>query len=129
MTDPIADTITRIRNAYLAHKAQCLVPHSTFKAALCRTLEAEGFVSGVEVSGEVPHKIITVKLKYVKGMPVISKITRASKPGRRLYRGVKHLDRPLSGYGVSIISTSKGLMTDRAARQANLGGELICHIY
>jgi small subunit ribosomal protein S8 len=80
-------------------------------------------------TGEIPHKVITLKLKYVKGMPVISKITRASKPGRRQYRGVKNLERPLSGYGVAIVSTSKGLMTDKAARQANLGGELICHIY
>jgi small subunit ribosomal protein S8 len=129
MTDPIADTITRIRNAYMARKLDCHIPHSKFREALCRTLHAEGFLSTIEVEGEIPKKVIKVTLKYHNGSPVISKITRASKPGLRVYSGVKKLQTPLSGYGVTIVSTSKGLMTDKAARQANLGGELVCRIY
>jgi small subunit ribosomal protein S8 len=129
MTDPIADILTRIRNAYMARKSECLVPYSQFKEALSQTLEQSGFISGVAVEGEIPHKQLRLTLKYINGSPAVSKIMRASKPGRRHYVGVKHLETPLSGYGVAIVSTSKGVMTDKAARQANLGGELICRIY
>lgn len=128
MTDPIADLITRIRNAYSAHKASCTVPHSHLKEAVANTLKQEGFLETVAVD-DSPHKNLVLTLRYINREPSISKIVRSSKPGRRLYVGVKKITAPLSGYGISILSTSKGIMTDKTARAANLGGEILCRVY
>jgi len=130
MTDPISDFLTRIRNASKAVLAECAAPHSNTKAGIARILKEEGFVldysDGVD---ELGHKTIVVKLKYVESTPAISNLRRISTPGRRLYYGYREIPRVLNGLGISILSTSKGLMKDQDARRQKLGGELICSIW
>jgi small subunit ribosomal protein S8 len=130
MTDPISDFLTRIRNASKAVLPECAAPHSNTKAGIARILKDEGFVHDyTEGSDEDGHKTIVVKLKYVESTPAISNMRRVSTPGRRLYYGYRDIPRVLNGLGISIVSTSKGLMKDQDARRQKLGGELICSVW
>jgi small subunit ribosomal protein S8 len=129
-TDPIADMLTRIRNASLAQKAELVLPYSKFKARLTEVLVKAGFVAGSQelISGD-NHKMLQIKLKYSGTEPVIGGIKRVSKPGQRIYLPADKLPRTNSGYGVTVVSTSKGLMTDKEARKLKLGGEVVCQVW
>jgi len=130
MTDPISDFLTRIRNASRAVQPECAAPHSNMKASIARILKDEGFVHDVsEGTDGQGHKTIVVKLKYVENTPAITNLRRVSTPGRRLYYSYRDIPRVLNGLGVSIVSTSKGLMKDQDARRQKLGGELICSVW
>jgi len=126
MTDPIADMLTRIRNAQMVEKVSVRIPASRLKLAVAKVLMQEGYVSGVTEVAEDGKSMIEIGLKYHEGHPVIDHCERMSKPGRRLYVGKDELPRVAGGLGVAIVSTSKGVMTDRAARSAGLGGEVLC---
>ena len=128
MTDPIADMLTRIRNASMVRKSEVLIPHSKIKVAIAKILERENYISKVEVL-EDGFKSIKLTLKYENRKSVISDIKRVSKVGRRIYVSKDRIKPVLNGFGISIISTSKGLMTNNEAKKANLGGEIICEIY
>ncbi len=128
-TDPISDMLTRIRNASLAHKAEVVLPYSKFKYNLASLLLKEGFLAGVkeEAAGQ---KQLQVQLKYSEsGDSVISGIKRVSKPGQRIYLAADKLPRTNSGYGVTVVSTSRGLLTDKEARKARIGGEVVCQVW
>ncbi len=129
MTDPIADMLTRIRNAQAVQRPSVNVPHSKIKEAIAHTLVQEGYIADYAVTQERATKILTLKLKYSGSRPMISSIKRISKPGRRLYAKASALTPSLSGYGITIISTSKGVMTNKAASQQKIGGELICEVW
>lgn len=124
MTDPIADMFTRIRNGQSAAKTAVTMPSSKLKVAIANLLKEEGYISDFAVSGEVKPEL-SVELKYFEGKEVIDTIKRVSRPGLRVYKGATELPQVLAGMGIAIVSTSKGLMTDRAARKAGLGGEII----
>ncbi|MBA6414595.1 MULTISPECIES: 30S ribosomal protein S8 [unclassified Colwellia] len=124
MTDPIADMFTRIRNGQSAAKTAVTMPSSKVKVALANLLKEEGYISDFSVTGEAKPEL-TVELKYFEGKEVIEVIKRVSRPGLRVYKGAQELPKVLAGMGIAIISTSKGLMTDRAARNAGLGGEVL----
>ena len=124
MTDPIADMFTRIRNGQSAAKVAVTMPSSKVKVAIANLLKEEGYISDFSVSGDVKPEL-TVELKYFEGKEVIEVIKRVSRPGLRVYKGAQELPKVLAGMGIAIISTSKGLMTDRAARNAGLGGEVL----
>jgi len=128
MSDPIADMLTRIRNAQKAEKPTVEVPGSKLKAAIARVLHEEGYIVGFEVRQEGPKSTLVLKLKYYAGRPVIEHIERVSRPGRRIYRPVAELPKVMNGLGVAIVSTPKGVMTDRAARKAQVGGEVLCYV-
>ena len=124
MTDPIADMFTRIRNGQSAAKVAVTMPSSKVKVAIANLLKEEGYISDFSVAeGTKPE--LTVELKYFEGKEVIEVIKRVSRPGLRVYKGAQELPKVLAGMGIAIISTSKGLMTDRAARNAGLGGEVL----
>jgi|TARA_Y100000034_G_scaffold53373_1_gene65532 small subunit ribosomal protein S8 len=124
MTDPIADMFTRIRNGQSASKTAVTMPSSKLKVAIANLLKEEGYISDFNVeAGTKPE--LTVELKYFEGKEVIETIKRVSRPGLRVYKGRDELPQVLAGLGIAIVSTSKGLMTDRAARTAGLGGEII----
>ncbi len=130
MTDPIADMLTRIRNAAMASHETVDVPSSKLKVQLSKVLKEEGYISDYEVKKVGKFDVITITLKYdEKHNPVITKLERISKPGLRTYSKSKNLEKVLGGLGVAIVSTSKGLMTDRKARKENLGGEVLCYVY
>lgn len=130
MTDPIADMLTRIRNALGAKHAKVDIPASKLKAEIARILKEEGYIVDYKVTGEGPRKSLRVRLKYgTKGESVISNLQRISKPGRRVYLGRDDIRLILGGLGISILSTSQGLMTGRQARKLNTGGEHLCNIY
>lgn len=130
MTDPISDFLTRIRNASRAGREQCVAQHSKLRESLLTILKTEGFIRGYEVSkDERGHKTLVVQLKYVDQAPAINGIQRVSTPGRRIYFGATDIPRVLGGLGVSILTTSKGVMNDRDARRNKLGGELICNVW
>ena len=127
MSDPVADMLTRIRNGQSVGKTCVSMPSSKFKTAIAELLKSEGYIADFSVSeGAKPE--LTIDLKYYQGKPVIEVLKRASKPGLRLYKGAGELPKVRGGLGVAIISTSKGLMTDRAARSAGHGGEVIAYI-
>ena len=129
-TDPIADMLTRIRNASLVSHETVSMPSSKLKAELAKLLKSEGFITDYEVKEEGKFKVLTITLKYdEKHKPVITKLERGSKPGLRNYSKAKNLPQVLGGMGVAIVSTSKGLLTDRKARKENVGGEVLCYIY
>lgn len=129
MTDPIADMLTRIRNASAARKEELLVPYSKIKFAIAKILEKEKYVKEAEAV-ENGFREIKIKLQYnADKKPAISSIKRISKAGRRVYAGKEELPRVLGGYGLAIVSTSKGVMTNKEARRLGLGGEVICEIY
>ncbi len=130
MTDPIADMLTRIRNALGASHEVVDVPVSRFKLGIAKILKAEGYIKNYKVTAEGNLKFIRIFLKYDEdGSPVIEGIKRVSSAGCRVYAGKDDLPNVLGGYGISIISTSKGVMTDREARKAGLGGEVICSVW
>ena len=126
MSDPISDMLTRIRNAQMANKASVVMPSSKLKLAIVKVLEEEGYIDGYSVREQDKKLILEIGLKYYAGYPVIERIDRVSKPGLRIYRGVNDIPRVMNGLGVAIVSTSKGVMTDRKARAANVGGEVLC---
>ncbi|MGD8484517.1 MAG: 30S ribosomal protein S8 [Thioalkalispiraceae bacterium] len=127
MTDPIADMLTRIRNGLAAEKVDVKMPSSKQKMAICQVLKDEGYISDFNVEdGTKPE--LTVTLKYFEGKPVIDSIKRVSRPGLRIYKSKDELPNVMGGLGVAIISTSKGLMSDRAARKAGHGGEVLCYV-
>lgn len=128
MQDPIADMLTRIRNGQQAKHAWVSMPASKIKIAIAKVLHAEGYVQGFEVSEEAGKAELKVQLKWFQDQPVIERIRRISRPGLRVYRACTELPLINSGLGVAIISTSKGLMTDKAARQRHLGGEVLCEV-
>ncbi len=130
MTDPIADMLARIRNASTAFHDEVEIPASKIKANIARILADEGFVDGYEVANGNGHPTIKIRLRYTEDRErVISGIRRISKPGRRVYRGASDLPRVLGGLGVAIVSTSQGVMTDKQARQARVGGEILAYIW
>ncbi|WP_018864724.1 MULTISPECIES: 30S ribosomal protein S8 [Thioalkalivibrio] len=129
MTDPISDMLTRVRNAQRANKEQVAIPFSKAKERILKVFADEGFVGDVQVEGEAAQKKLLVKLKYFEGRPVIESVERISRPGLRIYRGKDELPRINQGLGVAVISTSQGVMSDRAARAAGQGGEVLCKIY
>jgi len=126
MTDPVADLLTRIRNGQSARKTTVTMASSKLKTAILRVLKSEGFIADFSVVAVSLKKILTVDLKYFDGRPVIDRIERVSRPGLRIYRGKEDLPRVLGGMGTVIVSTPKGVMTDRAARAIGQGGEVIC---
>ena len=125
MQDTVADMLTRVRNAQMAKKATVSMPQSKLKQAVANVLQAEGYLSGVEVGEQEGKPTLTLTLKYFEGKPVIESIKRVSRPGLRQYRGKDELPRVKQGLGIAIVSTNKGIMTDRAARAAGVGGEVI----
>lgn len=128
MSDPIADMLTRIRNGQRANKANVSFPASKQKKAILDVLQSEGYITGYSVDENGGKPVTTVELKYFQGKPVIERIARASRPGLRVFRGKNDLPEVMGGYGVAIVSTSKGVMSDRAARAAGQGGEVICFV-
>jgi small subunit ribosomal protein S8 len=130
MTDPISDFLTRLRNASKARLEECVSPHSKLKEGIAAILKSEGYVLDYrDGADEQGHKTLIVKLKYVAGAPAITGLTRASTPGRRLYFGYNDIPRVLNGLGISIVSTSRGLLKDADCRRNKAGGELICNIW
>lgn len=127
MTDPIADMLTRIRNGQMARKQRVEMPSSKMKKAIAQLLVQEGYISDYSVTQEV-KPVLTVALKYYQGKPVISEIQRVSRPGLRVYKPKDKLPKILGGLGTTIVSTSKGLMTDRQARTQGFGGEVLCWV-
>jgi small subunit ribosomal protein S8 len=128
MQDTLADMFTRIRNAQMAAKTSVSMPSSKMKASVAAVLREEGYVGDFSVD-EAIKPILTIELKYYEGKPVIEQIKRASRPSLRQYKGTSALPKVEAGLGVAIISTSKGVMTDRAARAAGIGGEVICTVF
>lgn len=126
MSDPISDMLTRIRNAQMANKATVVMPSSKVKVAIVRVLKDEGFVEDFAVRENAGKPALEIGLKYYAGRPVIERIDRVSKPGLRIYRGASEIPRVMNGLGVAIVSTPKGVMTDRKARASNVGGEVLC---
>ena len=131
MTDPIADMLTRVRNASSAMHDEVLIPRSKIKESIARILADEGYVDGFEiVTDETPHPQIKIRLRYSEERErAIAGIRRISKPGRRIYRGAGEIPRVLGGMGVAIISTSQGVMTDKQARRARVGGEVLAYVW
>ncbi|WP_346838800.1 30S ribosomal protein S8 [Microbulbifer sp. SAOS-129_SWC] len=128
MQDPLADMLTRIRNALARGKAEVALPSSKLKVSVAKVLKDEGYVTDYAVS-EDAKPTLTIALKYFQGKPVIAELGRVSRPGLRAYAGKKALPSVRGGLGVAIVSTSKGVMTDRAARQAGIGGEVLCTVF
>ena len=126
MTDPIADMLTRIRNAQMVEKASVTMPASKIKAAIAAVLKDEGYIDDFAVRSAEGKSQLDIALKYYAGRPVIERIDRVSKPGLRVYKGADDLPRVMNGLGVAIVSTPKGVMTDRKARASNVGGEVLC---
>lgn len=130
VTDPIADMLTRIRNAGIAGHATVQMPCSKEKIELAKVLKAEGYIVEYKVREEGKFKILEIEVKYEsEGRPIIRKLQRVSKPGLRVYKKAKNLNQVLGGLGVAILSTNKGLLTDRKARKENVGGEVLCYVW
>ncbi len=126
MSDPIADMLTRIRNAQLAKKNSVKMPSSNIKLSIANVLKDEGYISDFSISTDKNKNILEISLKYYSGAPVIEQIKRISKPGLRIYKSSKNLPDIMNGLGIAIVSTSNGVMTERKARAAGIGGELLC---
>jgi small subunit ribosomal protein S8 len=126
MSDPLADMFSRIMNGQAAGKTELTLPGSRLKASVCKVLHDEGYIDGYALIKEGNKSILNINLKYYKGLPVIEHLSRVSKPSRRIYRGSQDLPKVLGGLGVAIVTTSKGVMTDRAAREQGYGGEVVC---
>ena len=129
MIDPISDMLTRIRNAQAVNKETVELPFSRMKYAIAKILERKGFVKAVDFKGKKTRKLIELKLKYEEGAPRISGVKRISKPGQRIYQPANEIKRVRGGYGVTIISTSKGIMTNEDAKKSNVGGEVLCEVW
>jgi small subunit ribosomal protein S8 len=128
MSDPIADMLTRIRNAQMVEKPSVTMPASKLKVAIAQVLKDEGYIDGYELAGEVAKRELRIGLKYYAGRPVIEKLERVSRPGLRIYKGRQDLPNVMNGLGVAIVTTPKGVMTDRKARQVGIGGEVLCYV-
>jgi len=128
MSDPIADMLTRIRNAQMVEKSIVAMPASKVKAAIAQVLKDEGYIDGFQVKNEGGKSELEIALKYYAGRPVIERIERVSRPGLRIYRGTKAIPQVQNGLGVAIVTTPKGVMTDRKARAAGVGGEVLCYV-
>ncbi len=126
MTDPISDMLTRIRNAQAVHKTTVNMPSSKLKTAIAQVLKDEGYIDGYAIRQDDGKTEIEISLKYYAGQPVIEKIERVSRPGLRIYRGRDDIPRVMNGLGIAIVSTSRGVMTDRKARATGIGGEVLC---
>ena len=126
MSDPIADMLTRIRNAQMAEKVSVAMPSSKVKVAIAAVLKDEGYIDDFRVQNAEGKATLELGLKYYAGRPVIERIERVSKPGLRVYKGVNDIPRVMNGLGIAIVSTPKGVMTDRKARAAKVGGEVLC---
>jgi small subunit ribosomal protein S8 len=130
VTDPIGDLLARIRNANLAYKEELVAPVSKMNRALLAILEREGYIAGFEEEGEGVHRVFRVRLKYGRNRErAITGLRRISKPGRRIYAGREELPRVLGGLGIAILSTSRGVMTDREARRRGIGGEVLAYVW
>ncbi|MGN1357107.1 MAG: 30S ribosomal protein S8 [Succinivibrionaceae bacterium] len=127
MQDPIADMLTRIRNGQSAGLVSVSMPSSKQKIAIVNLLKEEGYIADYTVTGDI-KKVLEIKLKYFQGKPVVEMIKRVSRPGLRVYKRSYELPQIMNGLGIAVVSTSKGIMTDRAARKAKLGGEIICYV-
>ncbi len=128
MSDPIADMLTRIRNAQMVEKAVVAMPASKLKVAIAQVLKDEGYIDGFRVKAEGGKSELEIGLKYYAGKPVIERIERVSRPGLRIYKGRDAIPQVMNGLGVAIVTTPKGVMTDRKARQAGIGGEVLCYV-
>ena len=128
MSDPIADMLTRIRNAQSVDKAVVSMPSSKIKVAIAQVLKDEGYIDGFSVRTEDGKSQLEIALKYYAGRPVIERIERVSRPGLRVYRGREAIPAVMNGLGVAIVTTPKGVMTDRKARQTGVGGEVLCYV-
>lgn len=128
MTDPVADMLTRIRNAQQAKKSDVTMPSSKVKLSIANVLKNEGYIATYSVSDVDGKSVLSIALKYFDGKPVISKIDRVSRPGLRVYKSAKDLPKVIGGLGVAIVSTSKGVMADRKARELGQGGEVLCSV-
>ncbi|NOQ76860.1 MAG: 30S ribosomal protein S8 [Methylococcaceae bacterium] len=128
MSDPIADMLTRVRNGQSAGKKSVKLPSSKLKVAIVNVLKQEGYIADYVVETTGSHSEMTIELKYFKGQPVIEKVKRVSRPGLRIYKSKDELPKVLAGLGIAIVSTSNGVMTDRAARAIGHGGEVICTV-
>lgn len=129
MSDPIADMLTRIRNGLHAQMSDVSMPASKTKASIAEVLVQEGYIKGYKVAGEGAGKTLDIELKYFQGQPVIEDIARVSKPGRRVYAGSGDIPKVRDGMGVALVSTSRGIMTDKAARESGVGGEILCTVF
>jgi small subunit ribosomal protein S8 len=128
MSDPIADMLTRIRNAQMVEKTTVLVPSSKVKVAIAQVLKDEGYIDGFQVKSDDGRPQLEIALKYYAGRPVIERIERVSRPGLRVYKGSGAIPQVMNGLGVAIVTTSKGVMTDRKARATGIGGEVLCYV-
>jgi small subunit ribosomal protein S8 len=128
MSDPIADMLTRIRNAQGVEKAVVTMPSSKLKVAIATVLRDEGYIDGFAVRGDAAKPELEIALKYYAGRPVIERIERVSRPGLRIYKGRHDLPSVMNGLGVAIVTTPKGVMTDRKARASGIGGEVLCYV-
>ena len=128
MSDPISDLLTRIRNAQMVSKATVSVPSSKVKVAIAQVLKDEGYIDGFQVKSENGKSELEIALKYYAGRPVIERIERVSRPGLRVYKGSAAIPQVMNGLGVAIVTTPQGVMTDRKARQAGIGGEVLCYV-
>ena len=128
MSDPIADMLTRIRNAQLVEKATVVMPSSKLKVAIAQVLKDEGYIDGFRVSTDGGKSELEIGLKYYAGRPVIERIELVSRPGLRIYKGRDAIPQVMNGLGVAIVTTPKGVMTDRKARQNGVGGEVLCYV-
>jgi small subunit ribosomal protein S8 len=128
MSDPIADMLTRIRNAQIVQKAAVVMPSSKLKVAIAQVLKDEGYIDGFAVRAEGAKSELEIALKYYAGRPVIERIERVSRPGLRVYKGRDAIPQVMNGLGVAIVTTPKGVMTDRKARQTGVGGEVLCYV-
>jgi small subunit ribosomal protein S8 len=126
MSDPVADMLTRIRNAQMSEKASVVMPSSKLKVAIAKVLKDEGYIEDFKTSAEGVKNLLEIGLKYYAGRPVIERIERVSRPGLRIYRGSHDIPAVMNGLGIAIVSTSKGVMTDRKARASGVGGEVLC---
>lgn len=129
MTDPIADMLTRIRNGQAAEKAEVSLPASKLKASICHVLKEEGYIEDFRLEDEGKRPMLVIRLRYYQGRPVIEELQRVSRPGLRRFEGKRKLPTVRGGLGTAIISTSRGVMTDRAARAAGQGGEVLCVVF
>ena len=128
MSDPIADMLTRIRNAQLVEKAAVTMPASKLKVAIAQVLKDEGYIGGYRVVDDGGKRQLEIGLKYYAGRPVIERIERVSRPGLRIYKGRDAIPQVMNGLGVAIVTTPKGVMTDRKARASGVGGEVLCYV-
>lgn len=128
MSDPIADMLTRIRNAQMVEKTSVAMPSSKLKTAIAQVLKDEGYIDGFQVKTESGKSQLEISLKYYAGRPVIERIERVSRPGLRIYKGRHDIPQVQNGLGVAIVTTPKGVMTDRKARATGVGGEVLCYV-